>query len=386
MDDRQSGAGLSSTPSPANIVIQTAGGEAQYAFRDIVWNFSSSPIPVTSGSFGASQTPFVVTRGGYDFIHPAPLGSSSDTYVGQGGTPFGTWTLSGSTTTGNWTLDLTGGFSYPNTYASSGPNGGLFTDSVAISSTAHFGASNVVNDVPPQVGQSAPVTITVTAGAADANSPGAVSMTLPTTNTSDVTSVAVQQIPITGITQDAVNAAEHSPIFAAATGDPNATSHVLVWEVSPTGFINDGSQSATLDFHFDPTLFTADELANLGVWHFNTLTQHWDFGGTVHLDGPNSYIEYTTNSFSDFAIASSTAFVPEPSTLVLAGGGLAALACLAAQTSGRAEHRSPDRRIPVAPEREAALARRLTALSMRLHIGSAWESQFLRRGIYREGF
>jgi PEP-CTERM motif len=311
----------SSTPSPANFAGQGTGGFT-FAWRNIGFNFHSDVIGSTSisggtATFDTNTTYFNVNSAQLDSQNPdasTDFAGSMDNAIDAGDT----WVLN-QTSPGTWSLNLTGTFT-----SDYGPTTMVFTSN--ISATAQFDvASNVVNDVPPQVGQSEPVTVSVLAGAASPTDPGAVSVTLPTTNTSNVTSISVQQIPITGISQDAANAAESSRIFAAAIANPELTSGVQVWEVSPIGFTN-GSDSATLVFHFDPDLFTPAELADLGMWHFNTLTQQWDFGGEVNLF--DNTITYTTNSFSIYAAGTSTAFLPtpEPSTFVLAGMGILSLA------------------------------------------------------------
>jgi hypothetical protein len=318
------GSNGSSTPAPANFAGQGTDGFT-FAWRNVNFNFYSDLLGSTSisggtATFDAGATKFTVNSAQLDSQNP----TASTDFAGSTNNPLdagSTWNLS-QPSPGVWSLSLIG------TYTEDfGPTTMAFMAN--LSATAHFDvASNIVSNVPPQMGQSEPVTVSVLAGAASPTSPGAVSVTLPTTNSSDVTSISVQQVPITGISQAAANAAQSSPIFAAAIANPESTSGVQVWEVNPTGFINDGTQSATLVFHFDPGLFTPAELADLGMWHFNTLTDQWDFGGDVDLFA--NTITYTTSSFSFYAAGTSTAFlpIPEPSTFVLAGIGSLSLAYL----------------------------------------------------------
>ena len=90
-----------------------------------------------------------------------------------------------------------------------------------------------------------------------------------------------------------------------------------------SGFLND--TTVELVFHYDPSLLpVGTDESQLGIWHFNTTLGVWQFGGTVNT--ADHTITYTTDSFSPFELGIAT--VPEPSTLVLGGLGLAVLCCL----------------------------------------------------------
>jgi hypothetical protein len=328
----------SSTPAPANFDAQGTGGFS-FAWRDIGWNFhSNAAMPSTSISGGVASfdahgadtthaSLFNVNNANFDLNNQTtspPSGFVNANYAGSLNNRVDSgagWQLS-EPSAGVYSLHFTGNYTYG--YSGNGNSAQSIVFHSDITATAHFSAAANIAAVPPQ-NNSTPTTVVVTAGAPNASAPGAVALTLPPTNTSNVTSVSVQQIPITGITQAAVNAAQSIPVFAAAlsnaaAGQPNA--QVQVWEVNPAGFLNDGSQTATLVFNYDPTLFPGVDPSQLGIWHFNTLTSHWDFGGTV--DPVAHTITYTTHSFSDFIFAP----VPEPSTFVLAGASLAALGYL----------------------------------------------------------
>ena len=125
-----------------------------------------------------------------------------------------------------------------------------------------------------------------------------------------------QQIPNpSGLSQLAITAGQNNPVFAASTGDLSVNPQI--WTVEYTGLQT--GQTASLVFHYDPTLLPAgtDE-SKLGMWHFNGTT--WDFGGTVNAT--DHTITFVTSSFSPFELGIS---VPEPSTFMLAGLGVAGL-------------------------------------------------------------
>jgi hypothetical protein len=99
--------------------------------------------------------------------------------------------------------------------------------------------------------------------------------------------------------------------------------------------------AATLVFAYDPTLLPLgfDE-STLGIWHFNKLTSAWEFGGQV--DTVNDTITFETTSFSPFQLGVA---VPEPSSVVLAAGGLLGLVGYVWPAWPAAGRRSSKRRI-----------------------------------------
>ncbi len=301
------GIGGSGPAAPANLAGQTASSGVSFAIRNLTYNFSSSPLsPAAPGgnSFSASSTSFYVLSGGIDGANSVTHGSES--YTGASDhLSGGTWTLSESGPgTGDWTLTSTIIYNY-----NGGVDGGPLSVSATTVSTAHYGGSNVVT-VPSS--PSTPVTLSVLGGS-DSLVPGGVTVTLPA-GTSGGT-LTVQQLSNAGaLTPQEIAAAAANPVFAASLFDPvtQTTLPIQAWTVDyppelPTG------QTATVVFHFDPTKLPAGaSLANLGVWHFSSVTNSWNFGGTVD---PNSdTISYVTDSFSPFVLG-----VPEPSSLMLAG-------------------------------------------------------------------
>ncbi len=103
-----------------------------------------------------------------------------------------------------------------------------------------------------------------------------------------------------------------NPIFAASTADLSV--HPQIWDVEYTGLQK--GQDATLVFHYDPSLLPAGtDQSQLGIWHFNTTANAWQFGGTVNTT--DHTITFVTGSFSPFELGVKT--VPEPATIVLVG-------------------------------------------------------------------
>ncbi len=206
--------------------------------------------------------------------------------------------------TGDWQLTISG--YYTTELGWKAPYGeGEHTFALNATSNAHFGADNIAILSPSDVSAN------VLGGS---STPGGVSIDLPgTTNGGTFTA---QQIPNpSGLSQLAITAGENNPVFAASTGDLSVNPQI--WTVDYTGLQQ--GQSATLVFHYDPTLLPVgiDE-SQLGMWHFNGTT--WDFGGTVNP--ADHTITFATNSFSPFQLGVS---VPEPSTIALAGIGVLAL-------------------------------------------------------------
>jgi hypothetical protein len=299
--------------APANAAGKTSGGELVWAIRDIVWDFHTpTPLAGSGGVFPATETYFDVLSGLVDA--QTPSGFDSDPYA-----PFtdhltgGTWTISeASAGSGEWTLGFSGHYTYEYHLGNVDPiEVGDFTASAVVVSTAQYGAENV-SDVPDAATSAEALGGAGTVGGVSA------AFSQPT----DGGAFSVQQVPNeTGLPQAAVTAAEANPIFALSTEalsvDPQ------IWNVDFTGSLNGGD--VTLLFRYDASLLPAglDELT-LGIWHFNSDTNQWEFGGIV--DPEADTIAYTTDNFSPFMLGIQ---VPEPSSWVLAAAGIAGLLAVA---------------------------------------------------------
>jgi hypothetical protein len=301
---------------PANLAGTTSGGQVQFALQNLIFSLNSAAIPVstTAGlteTFSATNpsapTSYTVTSGGALFQTPGGVTGSSTDYVGStGAVTAGTWTLSETAAgSGQWKLAIDGSVTY--TY-NNGTTTGTLTATGALVGTATYSAANIQN-----VGAGSQ-TVTVTGNQPDA----AVTATLPSTSTGGT--ITVQQVPgITSLTQAAVTAGENNPVFALSTSSADIGAP-QIWQVNYSGSLDGGL--ATLTFDFDPTTLPAGtSLSDLGIWHYNSALDEWDF-----LTGPvvDSYatlgydtITIQTSSFSPFDLGVAVAVVPEPSALLL---------------------------------------------------------------------
>jgi PEP-CTERM motif len=299
--------------TPANVAGQSAGGEGLFAIRNLVWDFNSPVISGSGGSFPATTTSFGVNSGSIDYEYP-PGNPQTSSYVGGTGTmTSGSWTLAqtGGSGSGDWTLTMNAAYTFP---YDSGTTSGTMTASGNIVSTAHFGAANTTTVTTPSSG---PVEAQVLGGAGTIGG-----VTLDFNQGATGGSLSVQQVPgITSLTQAAIAAGQANPVFALSTSDTSIGAP-QIWNVAFGGNLNGGT--ATLVFDYDPSSLPAGtDQSQLGIWHFNENTGHWEFGGTV--DTTNHTITFVTSSFSPFELGRA---VPEPSTVVLLAVGLMAIAGL----------------------------------------------------------
>ena len=314
--------------TPANEAA-TAGANSQFAIRNLTWAFSSPAITSTSSvgtstTYGGTSTSFFVTKGGIDFT--TSNGPASSSYVGSTGSlTGGTWTLAESAAgSGNWTLTLNGHYDYTYNTGSGGTTGSLSASGVVVS-TAHFAVGTPNSNV--SAGSVATVPQPTTGGVeaqvlGGAGTTGGVTLDFGQTITGGA--VTIQQVPsIPALTPAAVAAGEANPIFALSTAD-TVIGAPQIWSVNFAGALN--GSSATLVFNYDPsTLPVGTDQSQLGIWHFNENTGHWEFGGTV--DVADHTITFVTSSFSPFSLGIQA--VPEPATIVLALGGLLSMAYVA---------------------------------------------------------
>jgi hypothetical protein len=311
---------------PANLAATTSGGQVQFALQNLVFSLNSAAIPAStttgltetfSGTNSSAPTGYTVTSGGILFKSPGGVTGNNSDYVGStGNVTTGTWTLTESAPgSGQWQLAINGSVTY--TY-NNGTTTGTLTATGALVANATYNAANI-QSVP-----SGTQTVTVPGN----NPNAAVTATLPSSSSGGT--LTVQQVPgITSLTQAAVTAGENNPVFALSTNSVSIGAP-QIWQVNYTGNLNGGM--ATLTFDFDPTTIpSGTPLSDLGIWHFNSSLDQWQFltGTIVDSFATLGYdtITIQTSSFSPFELGTSP--TPEPATIVLVGSGLLPLAFFA---------------------------------------------------------
>jgi PEP-CTERM motif-containing protein len=323
------GLGGSGPPALANLAGHTSTNVITFATRALAWDFTSPTINTTgSGNFPANTTSYVITTGKLDTnVNGTPGSSIYSQHPGL--ITAGTWTLSESTpTSGDWTLGFNGHVDTGYTIPGFSTGSGAYTSSIV--ATAHFATTGAAANV-------APVAVSEThadaLGGATAplppGQPGGVSATLAapavatgtgTAGVPEVGTLSVQNIPtVEGLSPAAIAAAKADHLFGLVTPDRVQQ----IWDVNYSGALNGGS--VLLTFHYNPDLLPAGTIeSQLQVYHFNTITNNWDVGGTVHT-GTHT-IDFSTSSFSQIMVMSPTlAATPEPSTVTLFGLGTIAL-------------------------------------------------------------
>jgi len=288
--------------SPVSVKSVNASPSMQVTYQDLNWDFYSPVLTGSNGVFPATTTSFKVLSGTLTEKFTNSQNDFDETgYTGT--VTSGLWTLSESTAgSGDWKLQVSGFFIPP-----IGPQGGTEKFTLSAVATAHYGSANVTTLAPTDT------TASVLGGS---SAIGGVSINLP--GNSNGGTFTAQQIPNeTGLSQQAIAAAEKNPIFALSTDSLSV--HPQIWSVDYNGL--QSGQAATLVFNYDPALLpVGTDESKLGIWHFNKIGNAWEFGGTVNTT--DHTITFVTTSFSPFQLGVN---VPEPAACVLAGLGLVAL-------------------------------------------------------------
>jgi len=289
-------------PAPADLAIQTPGGEVLWSERDFVWDWASQEVainPITN-EIDATETRFVVLSLKEEVIDafsnaPAVI---SQSYDFEGLSEFltnGSWTLVESAPgSGEWSLSLDG------TYFDAANRIWTFD----LTSTAQFGSENI---------ETVASTDTMAEVLGGTGQVGGISVEFDSAATGGT--LTAQQIPFSGLTPAAIEAAEQNEQFIAATED--FAGDLQIWDIDFTGDLV--GSTTTLVFAYDEAPFAAagiNELS-LGIWHYNSTLEDWEFGGIV--DPIANTITFTTDSFSPFVLGVA---IPEPTTLVLAAFAL----------------------------------------------------------------
>jgi PEP-CTERM motif len=276
-------------------------------YTGLSWDFNSPVLTGTNGVYPANTTQFNVLAGG---LTETFTDNSSEFFPAvpyQDHVTAGQWTLAetGGPGSGDWTLSVAGQYTEP---AGSGPRSSTGTFTLNAVSTAHFGATNITTVLP---------TATQASVLGGSSTPGGVTMDLSAASNGGT--FTAQQIPNSGgLSQQAITAAQNSPVFALSTSTLSANPQI--WTVEYTGL--QSGQDATLVFHYDPSMLPAGtDQSQLGMWHFDTAANAWQFGGTVNTT--DHTITFVTSSFSPFELGKA---VPEPSSVAMLGIGSVALA------------------------------------------------------------
>lgn len=300
------GAPLGPLNAPANFGHRTGGGEFELSFQNTVWDWYSEVIDLIAGSFDAGQVGFGILQGSYSGAPPnsAPQDIQTDDIAGfldnlDGG---GTLTLA-ETAPGSGEWVLSGQVAYTADLADDVT--GVFSGTIV--ARARYGAANVT-----EVDPLSDPTARVLGGTGQ---PGGVEALFSEQTTPG--ELSAQQIPFTGLSQSAIDAATKNNIFAISTASVGLDPQI--WEVNYSGELGG---PITLVFNYDPAkLPTGLDESLLGIWHFDNGLGRWVFGGTV--DPEANTVSFVTEGLSPFVLGVT---IPEPASWVLALLGLGVLA------------------------------------------------------------
>ena len=302
------GANFQPSTQPADFALQNSAATATLAIRNLSWDWQSGTLSVNpSGQFSSNGMQFNVLAG-VEAINNPNLALSVNLAGAGASLTAGTSTLL-QTSPGVWQLTLN--LSYTDNASASG---GVFESSSltyagTIVAHAQFGTANVAT-VNPVSNPHANVL-------GGAGQTGGVSATFGSAATEGT--FTAQQVPLAGLSADGVSAEALNHAFALSLSATSGVNGVQqIWSMGYTGELNG---PVTLVFDYDPSLLPqGTDQSQLGIWHFNSEQDQWQFGGTV--DVANHTITFITTSLSPFVVG-----VPEPTSLSLLGiGSLALLA------------------------------------------------------------
>ncbi len=298
------GANLQPSNQPANFALQNNSGAATFAIRNLSWDWQSAALPVNpSGQFSSNGMHFDVLTG-VEAINNPTLGAQSYNLGGfSSALASGTSTLA-QTGPGAWQLTLN--LSYTENQ-SAGPESSSLTYAGTIVANAQFGGANVAT-----VNPTANLQANVLGGSGQT---GGISATFGADATAGT--FTAQQIPLAGLSADGVSAEALDHAFSLSLSETAGVNGVQqIWNLDYTGQLNG---SVTLVFDYDPSLLPqGTDQSKLGIWHFNSGLDQWQFGGTV--DVADHTITYTTSRLSPFVVG-----VPEPASISKLGVGCLAL-------------------------------------------------------------